>query len=145
MDNIRISTQFDDFDINTIHEVLSNSYWSKDIPKEILVRGIRNSLCFAALTAESEQVGFARMITDRATFAYLADVFVVEAYQGKGISRRILESISAHPELQGLRRVMLATKDAHGLYEKYGFESVENPEILMQIWNPDIYKKILDN
>ncbi|MEZ8081466.1 GNAT family N-acetyltransferase [Enterovibrio norvegicus] len=140
MDNYTVSTHFDDFDIDVIHDVLSNSYWSKGIPKETLVRAIKNSLCFAALTADGEQMGFARMITDRATFAYLADVFVVEAHQGKGISRLILDSIAHHPELKGLRRIMLATRDAQGLYKKYGFEEIENPEIFMQRWDPDVYK-----
>ncbi|WP_283130521.1 GNAT family N-acetyltransferase [Enterovibrio norvegicus] len=144
MDNYTVSTHFDDFDIDVIHEVLSNSYWSKGIPKETLVRAIKNSLCFAALTVDGEQMGFARMITDRVTFAYLADVFVVEAHQGKGISRLILDSIAHHPELKGLRRIMLATRDAQGLYKKYGFEEIENPEIFMQRWDPDVYKGNID-
>ncbi|PMN89689.1 GNAT family N-acetyltransferase [Enterovibrio norvegicus] len=140
MDQISISTQFDDIDIDLVHCVLSKSYWSKGIPKDVMVKGMQHSLCFSALTPEGRQVGFARMITDRATFAYLADVFVVEAYQGKGVSRLILDSIANHSELQGLRRMMLATRDAHDLYKKYGFEKIENPEIFMQSWNPDVYK-----
>ena len=95
---------------------------------------------FGAFSQSGEQVGFARVITDKATFAYLGDVFVVDHFRGFGISKQLMESVSNHPHLQGLRRFMLATRDAHGLYEQFGFEAVPNPEILMQIWQPGIYQ-----
>jgi GNAT superfamily N-acetyltransferase len=97
-------------------------------------------LTFGALLAQ-EQVGFARVVTDKATFAYLADVYVLEAHRGKGLSRRLLEAIQAHEDLQGLRRFMLATKDAHGLYAQFGFKELANPSRMMERWNPNAYSQ----
>ena len=102
-------------------------------------KAIANSLVFGAYKSGDQQIGFARVVTDKATFAYLGDVFVSEDYRGIGVSKRIMEAVIAHPDLQGLRRFMLATQDAHGLYATFGFTPVENPEILMQILTPDIY------
>ncbi len=101
---------------------------------------MQNSLCFAVLTDSGQQVGFARIITDCATFAYLADVFVVESYQGKGLSKWLMQTIITHPDLQGLRRMALATADAHGLYQQYGFTALNKPENFMERWNPTIYQ-----
>ncbi|MCG9628050.1 GNAT family N-acetyltransferase [Vibrio mediterranei] len=125
--------------IPLIHRELTNSYWAKGIPLDVVEKSIENSLCFGVYTASNEQVGFARMITDRATFAYLSDVFVVEKAKGEGLGKQLIKAIDEHPELQGLRRIMLATSDAHGLYRQFGYQEVSNPQILMQKWNPAIY------
>jgi len=103
-----------------IHAFLTQSYWSPGVPLDVVRRAMKGSLCFGVLL-DGAQVAFARVITDRATFAYLADVYVLEQHRGKGLSRALLDAVFAHPELQGLRRFMLATRDAHGLYAKYGF------------------------
>ncbi|MCG9661666.1 GNAT family N-acetyltransferase [Vibrio mediterranei] len=127
-------------DIPLIHRELANSYWAKGIPLDVVEKSIEHSLCFGVYTASNEQVGFARMITDRATFAYLSDVFVVEKAKGEGLGKQLIKAIDEHPELQGLRRIMLATSDAHGLYRQFGYQEVSNPQILMQKWNPAIYE-----
>jgi len=127
-------------DFNLIYDFLSQSYWAKGIPKATLQKAIDNSLVFGVYSETGKQVGFARLSTDKATFAYLADVFIIESHRGLGLSKLLLKSIVNHPDLQGLRRFMLATGDAHGLYAKFGFKAVENPEILMQIWHPTIYE-----
>jgi GNAT superfamily N-acetyltransferase len=114
-DNFSISTDKSKLDISIIHDFLSHSYWSENIPKEIIQKSIEGSLCFGVYAGD-KQVGFARMVTDKATFAYLADVFIIEAYRGKGLSKWLIEIILSHPDLQGLRRILLATRDAHGLY-----------------------------
>ncbi|MGR5295612.1 GNAT family N-acetyltransferase [Vibrio mediterranei] len=126
-------------DIPLIHRELANSYWAKGIPLDVVEKSIEHSLCFGVYTASNEQVGFARMITDRATFAYLSDVFVVEKAKGEGLGKQLIKAIDEHPERQGLRRIMLATSDAHGLYRQFGYQEVSNPQILMQKWNPAIY------
>ncbi|WP_105189193.1 GNAT family N-acetyltransferase [Pseudoalteromonas sp. T1lg48] len=141
MKGYRISTKHEDLDFEVIYQFISQSYWAMGIPRATLRKAIDNSLCFGVFENGGIQVGFARLITDRATFAYLADVFVVEAHRGKGLSKWLVESIVSHPDLQGLRRMVLATRDAHGLYAQYGFKGIENPEILMQIWQPDIYSE----
>ncbi|KKD58825.1 GNAT family acetyltransferase [Grimontia sp. AD028] len=140
MERFRVSNQLEHMNIDLIHQVISASYWAKGIPKATLEKALAHSLCFGVFDENDTQVAFARMITDRATFAYLGDVFVVEERQGEGIARVLMDSIVAHPDLIGLRRTMLATRDAHGLYEKYGFTPIANPDSLMQIWHPDIYK-----
>ena len=127
-----ISTDPDRLDINAIYEYLHNeAYWSKGIPRNIVERSIRNSLCFGAYSGK-EQVGFARVISDYATFAYLGDVFVLPEHRGKGLSKRLLEALSKHPELQGVRRFYLVTRDAHGLYSQFGFRVVEEPRRHME-------------
>ncbi len=126
-------------DIEAIHAFLVQSYWSPGIPRAIVERAIANSLCFAIL-CQDRQVGFGRVITDKATFAYLADVYVLPEHRGKGLSKRLVEQVIQHPELQGLRRMMLGTLDAHGLYEKFGFKRLAAPERLMEIHNPGVYK-----
>ncbi|UTV30543.1 GNAT family N-acetyltransferase [Photobacterium atrarenae] len=140
MQGYEISTAQDDFDFEVIYQVISHSYWASGIPRETLAKAISNSLCFGVFDEADQQVGFARLITDKATFAYLADVFIVESHQGQGLSKWLIEHIVAHPELQGLRRMVLATRDAHGLYAQFGFKAIENPEIFMQIWQPDVYR-----
>jgi GNAT superfamily N-acetyltransferase len=127
------------FDIDAIHSFLAQSYWSPGIPRSIVERAIVNSLCFA-IFHENRQVGFGRVVTDRATFAYLADVYVLPEHRGKGLSKRLMEQVMQHPDLQGLRRMLLATADAHGLYEKFGFKALAAPERMLEIHNPDVYR-----
>lgn len=142
MDAYEISTDPARLDIALIHRWLSqDSYWSKAIPREIVERGIANALNFAVYHENEGQVGFARVITDKATFAYLADVFVVGSHRGKGLSKRLMRAIVDHPELQGLRRWMLATHDAHRLYAQFGFKPVV-AERLMERVDPDIYVRL---
>ena len=137
-----ISTDPERLDIPLIHRWLSEqSYWSRGIPRDIVERAIANSINFAVYHAGDAQVGFARVISDRATFAYLADVFVLEAHRGKGLSKRLMEAVFAHPQLRGLRRWTLATRDAHSLYEQYGFTLPKIANRLMERVDPDIYAR----
>lgn len=134
-----ITDQLDELDFETIHSFISESYWAKGIPKSILERAMNNSLCFG-LYHQKKQIGFGRAVTDRATFAYLSDVFVLPTYRGRGLGKWLIACILAHPELQGLRRWLLATLDAHGLYEQNGFVALREPERFMEINDPDIYQ-----
>jgi GNAT superfamily N-acetyltransferase len=136
-----ITTDKSRIDVPFVHRWLSEeSYWCKGISLDIVQRAIDHSMCFAVLH-HHQQVGFARVITDRATFAYLADVFVIETYRGRGLSKCLIQFITTHPELQGFRRFTLATLDAHGLYAQYGFVPFPHPERWMEIYKPDIYKE----
>jgi len=137
-----ISTDKIDLDFEVIYGFISKSYWASEIPRQTLETAISNSFCFGVYDSHDYQIGFARLITDKATFAYLADVFIVESHRGKGLSKWLVESIVSHPELQGLRRMVLATRDAHGLYAQYGFQPIKNPEMFMQIWNPNVYHEL---
>lgn len=130
------------FDLKAIHAFLSQTYWSPGITLAVIEKAIENSLAFGIFLGQ-EQVGFGRVITDKATFAYLADVYVLEAHRGKGLSKRLLEAIQAHEELQILRRFLLATKDAHGLYAQFGFKELANPSRMMERLNPDAYNQAL--
>ena len=134
------STDKAKLDVKVIHDFLSNSYWAKNIPIEIVKRSIENSLCFGVFH-HNKQVGFARVVSDYATFGYLADVFISEEHRGKGLSKKLMEHIVAHPQLQGLRRFCLGTKDAHKLYEQFGFTVIKAPERFMEILHPDFYSK----
>ena len=136
-----VSTDQSKLDFELIHRFLTESYWAKGIPKAVVQKSIENSICFGAFDRDKNQVGFARVVTDKATFAYLADVFVLPEHRKKGISKMLMEAYVSHPDLQGLRRQMLATSDAHELYKKYGFEPINQPEILMQKHDPEVYKK----
>jgi GNAT superfamily N-acetyltransferase len=131
----RISTDPSELDLGVIHGYLKESYWAAGVPEEVVRRSIENSLCFGVYR-DGEQVGFARVITDRATFAYLADVFVLEEHRGRELGKWLVEVILSHPDLQGLRRWMLATRDAHDLYRRYGFAGLGRPEIFMEIVSP---------
>ena len=136
-----ITTDRSQLDLPLIHRYLSeDSYWSKGIPFEIVRKSIENSLCFGVFQDEN-QVGFARVITDFASFAYLADVFILPEYRGHGLSKMLMKTIHEHPELQGLRRWMLATADAHGLYSQFDWKPLAAPERFMERHNPDVYKK----
>ncbi|HEY7403576.1 MAG TPA: GNAT family N-acetyltransferase [Candidatus Angelobacter sp.] len=137
-----ISTDPTLIDLPAVHDYLTNSYWAKGIPVETVQRSIANSLCFG-IYQEGRQVGFARVVSDQATFAYLADVLVLEPYRGRGLSKWLMECILSHPDLQGLRRWMLDTRDAHALYQQYGFTHLKAPERWMEIHSPDIYAKKL--
>ena len=128
----RIDTDPASLDMAAVHAYLTRSYWSPGIGFERVQRAAANSLCFG-LFHGAEQVGFARVVTDKTTFAYLADVYVLEAHRGQGLSKWLVQTILAHPELQGLRRFLLATADAHGLYAQFGFEPLAKPERMMQI------------
>lgn len=136
----KISSQTNDMNIDIIHNYISRSYWAKGIPLTTMQTAIDNSLCFGVFTqANDEQVAFARMITDTATFAYLSDVFVLEEHRGKGISKWLMQEILSHPKLQGIRRMALATSDAHGLYQQFGFKALGDPSIFMEVHQANIY------
>jgi GNAT superfamily N-acetyltransferase len=122
-------------DFNVIYRYLTTTYWAKGMPVEKLKIALENSVCFG-LYHNNAQVGLARIITDKATFAYLCDVFVLEAHRGIGLSKWMMQTILAHPDLQGLRRWSLATADAHGLYRQFGFVPINKPENWMQIHTP---------
>ncbi len=143
-DDYEISTDKERLDLAMIHDFLANqSYWAKGIPFAVMKRSIRNSFCFGVYQGR-KQVGFARVITDFATTAYVGDVFIIESCRGKGLGNRLVKAIVENPDLEGLRLWFLGTKDAHDLYRKYGFKKVaETPamERLMAILNPDVYKK----
>lgn len=125
--------------LQVIHDFLSReSYWAQNLPLEVLQRSIANSLCFGVYD-NGAQVAFARVVTDQATFAYLADVFVLRSHRGRGISRWMMEQITAMPALQGLRRWMLGTRDAHALYAKFGFTPLKSPDRFMELHNPLVY------
>ena len=131
-----ISTDPERLDIDLIHSFLETCYWAKGRRRSVVERSIRNSLCFGVYLA-GRQVAFARVVSDRAVFAYLMDVFVVPEFRGRGISKALMRAVLDHPELQNLRLFLLRTSDAHGLYEQFGFRPVANPESLMAIQNPD--------
>jgi len=138
-DGLTISTDPARIDRALVHAFLSGSYWASGIPREIVDRSIENALCFGVYE-ENRQVGFARVISDLATFAYLADVFVLPSHRGRGLAKWLMEAILAHPKLQGLRRWMLVTRDAHGLYRQVGFTELAHPERLMEIVRSEIYR-----
>lgn len=135
-----ISTDRARIDLNVIHAFLTESYWAAGVPMETVRRSIENSLAFG-LYEDDRQIGFARVITDYATFAYLADVFVLESHRGLGLGKWLVAVIDSHPKLKGLRRWLLATRDAHELYRAVGFESLKRPGSLMEKHDPDVYRK----
>jgi ribosomal protein S18 acetylase RimI-like enzyme len=129
-------------DVDAVHAYLRTSYWAEDIPRDLVARAIANSIPFSVLHG-ARQVGFARVVTDRATFAYLADVYVLEAYRGRGLARRLMDAVMAHPDLQGLRRFSLITRDAEGLYRRYGFAPLAAPARHLEIARPGMYRRDL--
>ena len=134
-----VSTDKGRLDIDLIHKFLSEeSYWAKNIPRAVLERSIENSLCFGAYDGR-EQVGFTRVVTDYAVFAYIGDVFVLPEHRGRGVSKLIMQAVRSHPDLQGLRRWHLLTRDAHALYRQFGFRAIENPARHMEIFVRDVY------
>jgi GNAT superfamily N-acetyltransferase len=135
-----ISTDRSRLNIPLIYDFLRSSYWALDVPRAVVEKAIRHSLCFGAFL-DGQQVGFARAVTDFATIAYIADVFVLPEHRRRGISKMLVGAIVAHPELQGLRRVLLATRDAHGLYAQFGFQPLAHLEHFMSIHKPDVYRE----
>jgi len=130
-DGYVISTDASRLDLKTVHDFLKASYWAAGVSFEVVERSVENSMVFGVYH-DAEQIGFARVVTDRATFAYLADVFVLEAHRGRGLGGWLMETIISHPELQELRRWMLATRDAHELYRRHGFDVLDSPAIFME-------------
>src|SRR5437868_5234180 len=139
-DGFRISDDSALLDVELIHSFLRGSYWAAGIPREVVERSLRGSLCFGLYEGDA-QVGFARCVTDRATYAYLADVFVLPSHRGRGLSKWLMECVLAHPDLELLRRWSLVTRDAHGLYARYGFVPLRNPERYLEKVDPDVYAR----
>jgi N-acetylglutamate synthase-like GNAT family acetyltransferase len=137
---IIISTDRARLDLETVHDFLTHSYWAKGIPRATLERAIENSLCFGIYDGK-RQVGFARVISDFATYAYLADVFVIQDHRSRGLASWLMECIAEHPALQGLRRWTLATRDAHGLYAKFGFTPLDAPDRWMERHDAEVYAR----
>lgn len=134
-----ITTDKSRLDLGAIHAYLVRSYWAEGIPRETVERAVQGSLCFGVFRGE-RQIGFARIISDCATYAYLADVYILEEFQGQGLGKWLMDCIRKHPSLQGLRRWGLSTRDAHGLYRQYGFKELAFPDRMMEILHLDIYK-----
>ena len=134
-----VSTDRSRIDVVAVHAFLTRTYWAPGIPEETVRRAIAGSICFGIYHGDA-QVGFACVITDRATFAYLSDVYVLESHRGRGLSKWMMAVIMAHPDLQGLRRFSLSTRDARTLYEQFGFQPVTNPQMQMEILRRDIYQ-----
>ncbi len=126
-------------DIDAIHAVLKETYWSPGIPRDVVARACANSMCAVARDESGKLIGFARLVTDKATFAWLCDVIVLPGKQGRGLGRALVQTFQNHPELQGLRRWLLGTKDAHGVYEPLGFSALSAPQRLMEIKNAEPY------
>jgi GNAT superfamily N-acetyltransferase len=139
-DEYEISSDAARLQIDVIHRFLSTeSYWSPGIPRAVVERSIENSLCFGIYHGTA-QVGFARVVTDKSTFALLADVFVLEAHRGKGLSKSLMRAVMGHADLQGLRRFLLTTADAHGLYRQFGFKEIASPVRYMEVLRQDMYR-----
>ena len=136
--NIVVTTDRSRLDLDVIHGFLTTSYWARGVPREVVARSMEHSLCFGAFD-EDRQVGFARVISDRATFAYICDVFTLESHRGHGVGKSLMAAIMSHPDLQGLRRRTLFTRDAHGLYRQFGFGPAGHPERLMEVVDSDPY------
>lgn len=136
-----VSTHPARLDAGAVHAFLTTSYWAEGIPRETVERSLRNSLCFGLYEGD-RQIGLARVVTDRVTFAYLCDVYVLPELRGQGLGTWLMECVMAHPDLQGLRRFSLVTRDAHELYRPFGFQEVRSPEGHMEIVLPGIYKTI---
>lgn len=141
VDGYRISNDRADVDVAATHAYLSQSYWSRGIPLETVARAIEHSLCFSVHDATGGQVGFARVISDQATFAYLCDVYVLPEHGGRGLGKRLMQAVVDCPGLQGLRRFVLATRDAHGLYAQFGFTALAAPGNFMEVLRPDVYTR----
>jgi GNAT superfamily N-acetyltransferase len=135
-----VSTDRQRLDLDVVYGFLTECYWAKGIPREVVARSIENSLCFGVY-AENKQIGFARVISDCATYAYIGDVFVLESFRGRGLGKWLMECIMQHPRLQGLRRWSLITRDAHGLYAQLGFEPLKKAQNYMELHQPDVYQQ----
>jgi GNAT superfamily N-acetyltransferase len=137
-----ISTDRARLDLSVVHGFLTNCYWAKGISREVVARSIEHSLCFGIYDSSGTQVGFARVISDFATYAYLGDVFVLDSQRGRGLGKWLMECIMQHPALQNLRRWSLVTRDAHGLYARSGFTPLKAPEKYMELHRPDVYEAL---
>jgi GNAT superfamily N-acetyltransferase len=138
---LRLSLRTDEMDVDAVHAYLcGESYWARGVPREVVARAIQHSLCVGVFDG-SAQVAFARAITDRATYAYLADVYVLQPYRGRGVGRWMMEVLTAHPDLQGLRRWSLMTRDAHALYAQFGFTPLAQPDRAMERTHPGVYTR----
>jgi len=137
-----ISTERARLDMDVVHGFLTNCYWAKGIPREVVERSIEHPLCFGVYDSSGAQVGFARVISDFATYAYLGDVFVLDSHRGQGLGKWLMECIMQHPALQNLRRWSLVTRDAHGLYAQSGFTPLKAPERYMELHRPDVYETL---
>jgi GNAT superfamily N-acetyltransferase len=142
-DDFVISTDRSRLDLDVIFEFLTNCYWAKGIPREVVTRSVDQSLCFGVYDGSGAQVGFARVVSDFATVAYLGDVFILESHRGRGLSKWLMECIMQHCALQNLRRWILLTRDAHALYAHFGFTPVNSPERYMELHRADVYEKPL--
>ena len=140
-DGYRISTDPARLDLDAVYGYLSASYWAERIPRDVFERSVANALCFGLFAPDGAPAGFARVISDRATIAYLGDVYVLEPHRGRGLSKWMMDCITGHPELQGLRRWILLTRDAHGLYRQFGFSGLAKPDRWMERWDPDAYPR----
>jgi GNAT superfamily N-acetyltransferase len=136
-----ISTDPARLDLDVIHGFLTNCYWAKGIPRELVARSIEHSLCFGVYDGSGAQVGFAKVISDFATYAYVADVFVLESHRGRGLGKALMQCVVQHPSLQGLRRWSLSTRDAHALYAQVGFTQLSFPDRYMEILQMNPYEK----
>ncbi len=141
VDGYMISDDPARLDVDSIHAYLTRSYWSPGIPRELVERAVRNSLCIGLYTGTGEQVGLVRVVTDEASFAWLCDVYVLEAHRGRGLSKAMMRLVLSHPRLQSVRRLTLATRDAHGLYRQFGFAPVAKPESQMEKRQPQPWQQ----
>jgi GNAT superfamily N-acetyltransferase len=128
-------------DVDAVHAFLTRSFWARGISRALVAKSIEHSLCFGVFDRQA-QVAFARVVTDYSTYAYLCDVYVLEAYRDKGLGKTMMEFVTAHPDLQGLRRFQLVTRDAHGLYTRFGFKAPDYPERQMEIFNDGLYEAL---
>ncbi|MGA8440126.1 MAG: GNAT family N-acetyltransferase [Candidatus Sulfotelmatobacter sp.] len=135
-----ISTDRERLSLDVVHGFLTNCYWAKGIPREVVARSIEHSLCFGVYEVGGAQVGFARVVSDFATVAYLGDVFMLESHRGRGLSKWLMDCIVQHPALANLRRWILLTRDAHELYSQFGFTRVKTPERYMELHQPNVYQ-----
>ena len=138
-DRLLVSTAPEKQNVDAIHAFLTRSYWCEGIPCDVVERAVQGSLCFGLFDGGA-QIGLARVVTDCATFGYLCDVYVLESHRGRGLGKWLIECVMAHPQLLGLRRLNLATRDAHQLYVRFGFKPMAQPEVWMEWHKPDIYK-----
>jgi GNAT superfamily N-acetyltransferase len=139
--DLLLSTDRGRLNLDTIHSFLRMCYWARGIPREVVARSIQNSLCFGVYK-HAQQVGFARVVSDFATYAYIGDVFVLDAFRGQGLGKWMMEAIMRHPQLQGLRRWTLATRDAHPLYAQFGFTPLKKPGNFMELHDPNVYQEV---
>jgi GNAT superfamily N-acetyltransferase len=143
-DGYAISDDPKRLNVDAIHAYLVRSYWAAGVPREIVARSLEHSLCIGVYTAEGQQVGLARVISDYTTFAYLCDVYILEEHRGRGLSKALMRAVTSHPRLQNLRRFNLLTQDAHGLYRQFGFSVPTKPDRYMEKLDPDVTRRWIE-